>query len=270
MELRQTFIRQRLRAVRAFVQTHLHDGSAGVVLRWYYAKTSYENRHRRGRCSPRQSWYRRDEACAVCWGRASASGREGASRGGRGEAWRSEGVTSRRGSRPGERTRWLAHAEHAARSALTRKLLTRSNATHRVLHELLQYGRALRVVEQNLPKTCGQVHLLTEVIPRFRRVIRLRHRAPRRDANLRANATLGSFSMVERTEHRTRPHTRARFFRLVKIVVAGRGPGRRHAAEPRAPGTTRAPLRERTRKLRDDRGSLRRRPPGDPSPRRSG
>lgn len=205
MELRQTFIRQRLRAVRAFVQTHLHDGSAGVVLRWYCAKTSYENRHRRGRCSPRQSWYRRDEACAVCWGRASASGREGASRGGRGEAWRSEGVTSRRGSRPGERTRWLAHAEHAARSALTRKLLTRSNATHRVLHELLQYGRALRVVEQNLPKTCGQVHLLTEVIPRFRRVIRLRHRAPRRDANLRANATL---SVFRGRTHRA-PHTTA-------------------------------------------------------------
>ena len=37
--------------------------------------------------------------------------------------------------------------------------------THRVLDELLEDARALRVVEEDLTKPRGEVHLLPEVIP---------------------------------------------------------------------------------------------------------
>ena len=37
--------------------------------------------------------------------------------------------------------------------------------THRVLDELLEDARALRVVEEDLTKPRGEVHLLSEIIP---------------------------------------------------------------------------------------------------------
>ena len=37
--------------------------------------------------------------------------------------------------------------------------------THRVLDELLEDARALRIVEEDLTKPRGEVHLLTEIIP---------------------------------------------------------------------------------------------------------
>ena len=65
-----------------------------------------------------------------------------------GEEWRSEDWT---GGHPANNTRWSRDRD-----------VTR---THRVLDELLEDARALRVVEEDLTKPRGEVHLLSEVIP---------------------------------------------------------------------------------------------------------
>ena len=65
-----------------------------------------------------------------------------------GEEWRSEDWT---GGHPANNTRWSRDRD-----------VTR---THRVLDELLEDARALRVVEEDLTKPRGEVHLLPEVIP---------------------------------------------------------------------------------------------------------
>ena len=64
LELRQTRVRQRIRAVRAFVQAHLHDGGAGVVLLISFAAAAHRSK-RVARVLTGESSCGRNEACAA-------------------------------------------------------------------------------------------------------------------------------------------------------------------------------------------------------------